>query len=217
MNDRSLNMKNAKIVGVSIWIWLFGLAVCGAIAMFAYPRLTKPVPLEIVKQELWRNAGSYEVRGQIFNPRKSPARNVIVKFSIFGGKLVGTDKMVRVPKGTATAVFNYIPAGSTVDLVAATGLEVSRYGPLDIDPGVIMENGVAQAPATEPGKDLSQNDVMKRQLREGRAEADKMLEASRRENEAALEENRRMNQARVQAAMDELERGRAERAARNQK
>ena len=138
--SRRLKMKNTKIAGVSIWIWLLGLVVCLGVAVIAVPKVQsamKPAPLEIVKKELWKNAGTLEVRGQVFNPRRDPARNVKVAFKLFYVSYRGgTSK--KVFKASTQAVFDYIPAKGVVDFTAVTSQAVTRDD-WEIDEGVITE------------------------------------------------------------------------------
>lgn len=129
-------MKNVKIVGVSIWIWLFGVAVCLGIGLFAYPKMKealKPAPLEIVKKELWKNGNNeYSVKGQVFNPRKDPARNVLITFKMIETKMASDESTTKAPRGKAVTKIEYIPPGSTVDFTALCDVRAAKYGFFEI-------------------------------------------------------------------------------------
>jgi uncharacterized protein (TIGR02588 family) len=132
-----------KIVGISIWIWVLGFCVVASIGMIALPKIreiTKPAALEVVKKELWSKSGRYEVRGQIFNPRKEAARNVLVSFNIWEAKMGQGDKIVKKNRGKATAEFDYVPAGATADFTALSEVGVGKYDTYGIDDGVLVES-----------------------------------------------------------------------------
>ena len=135
-----------KIAGVSLWTWMFGVVVMTALVWITAPMVratyaekTKPVPLEIVKQELWKQFGSYHVSGQVFNPRKDPARNIEIRYKVWKSALVETG-IQKVEMGEVTAKINYLPAKGTVDFSTA-GIGV--VGEYDV-PG--MEGRIVEAP-----------------------------------------------------------------------
>ena len=134
-----------KIWGVSLWIWGIGLCLVGGVIIIVLPGImaaTKPAPMELVKKELWKVAGHYEVRGQIYNPRKDPARNITVSFKLSASELAREDKIIRVPKGDANATLDYIPAGKTVDFTAVSDVSTDHYGVMGIDAGELAETSV---------------------------------------------------------------------------
>ena len=131
-----------KIAGVSILIWAFGLCVIAGAALMATPQIKefmKPAPMEIVKKELWRSAGRYEVRGQIYNPRKQPAKNVRLTFKVLESRIAPGDRFVVKEKGAAVDVFEYVPAGATVDFIAPSDVRVIEYDVISIDGGTLEE------------------------------------------------------------------------------
>jgi hypothetical protein len=131
-----------KIAGVSILIWAFGLCVITGAGLMAAPRIKefmKPVPLEIVKKELWQNSRRYEARGQIYNPRKQPAKNVRVRFKVMESRLGAGDKIIKKQKGEAVDFFDYIPAGATVDFTAPCDVAVREYDVVELDEGKLEE------------------------------------------------------------------------------
>ena len=122
-----------KIAGVSLWTWIFGAVVMTALVWLtvpkvrgAYTEMTKPVPLEIVKQELWKQFGSYHVTGQVFNPRKVPARNIEIRYKVWKTALVGIE-VKKEEMGEVTATINYLPATGTVDFSTAGIGQVGEY------------------------------------------------------------------------------------------
>ena len=133
-----------RIWGVSLWIWGIGFCLLAVVGLLALPWIleaAKPAPLEMVKKELWRAAGRYEVRGQIFNPRKEPARNVELSFAIWQAKLGHGDDVIRIPAGDAEARIDYLPAGKTVDFTAVSAVRVEESGVFGFDSGPVVESG----------------------------------------------------------------------------
>lgn len=116
-----------KIKGVSIWIWLLGMVVITATAVIGVPRAkaaladaARPKPLEMVKEDLWRHRYDYEVRGQIYNPRNEPVRNVRISYEVWGkwkGKK-GHGTIIEETGGLVEDRIKYIPANGTVDFTA---------------------------------------------------------------------------------------------------
>lgn len=132
-----------KIFGVGIWIWAFGALVIALITMVAIKTAgnsasAQPLKLEIVKRELWKIRGTYQVKGQIHNPKKEPSRGVALTFKISEYRLIG-NKMSKKPLGEADAVIDYIPAGATVDFTAMSNIATMAYDNIDIDEGAIRE------------------------------------------------------------------------------
>lgn len=124
-----------KIKGVSVWIWLMGVSVGSAAVWIAYPKVvlslqeaSRPIPLEVMKEDLWRAGKNYEVKGQICNTRKQPVRNVRVSYTI-NGKWKGKAQEV----GLLVDTIKYIPSGGTVEFIAVGYAPVMAEGFL-IDP-----------------------------------------------------------------------------------
>jgi len=132
-----------RIAGVALWIWIIGLAVIGSAVVAALPKIQeilKPAPLEIVKKELWKSTSRCEVRGQIYNPRKKPARNVTVSFLLRETQASG-----RFPpqKDQISAVIEYVPAEKTVDFTALSAIKISEYSFVEIDDGALSESSAS--------------------------------------------------------------------------
>lgn len=130
-------MKNVKLAGVSIWIWIFGLVVFTGIFFAVYPKIkeaTKPAALEIVKKELWKNGNNeYSVKGQLFNPRKDPARNVLITFKMKQTKMAADESITTSQRGKAMTKIDFIPSGSTVDFTAPCDKRAEKYSYFEID------------------------------------------------------------------------------------
>lgn len=87
----------------------------------------KPAPLEIVKAELGTRktfGTDGEFRGSVHNPRKTPARGVVVKCEVFMLDLLDQTEEGKKPKPlrTMTARIDYLPAGATVEFKTGTWL-----------------------------------------------------------------------------------------------
>ena len=93
----------------------------------SYEEMQKPTSLEVVKKELWTQGKQYQVRGQIYNPRKEPARDVRLSIEICRLSLGQNKQIIHTPKGEAVTVFDYIPAGATVEFIAISSVVDSPY------------------------------------------------------------------------------------------
>jgi len=115
-----------KIAGLSLWIWkIWGIVILATagVSMVAVPMIraaSKPVPLEVVTDELWQTEQKAEVRGRIFNPRKTPARHVKISYELT--KLnVETNAKTKLDSAKAGEI-RYVPPGGTVDYTAYSGI-----------------------------------------------------------------------------------------------
>lgn len=135
-------MNALKIAGVSIWIWILGIAVISAAVVIAVPKIREnitPLPLEVVKSDIWKNGGYYEIRGEIHNPRSQPARNVSITFDMNCQNLRETGKH-RYQKGKAQAELKYIPAGGSVDFIASSPNKVKEHVFVEFGDAIIIES-----------------------------------------------------------------------------
>lgn len=118
-------MKTTKLAGVAIWIWGLGLVVLLVATGTMLGRERQP--LELVKAELWKSGGRYEVRGVLHNPRKDAVRDVRVEFDV-RTLARATKKPQMVVRGQATAAMSYLPAGASVEFTAASDVNGTFYG-----------------------------------------------------------------------------------------
>jgi len=133
-----------KLAGVAVWIWIIGLVVIAAAGVIALPTIReamKPPALEIVKKDLWRHGGHYEVTGQVFNPRRQAAKNVRLVFKIMESKLGRNDQLIEKQKGEATAMFEYLPPGATVEFIAVSDVQWQEYKVITTDAGKLSVAG----------------------------------------------------------------------------
>lgn len=116
-----------KALGVSIWIWTLGATVTVAAAVIAFPKIrdaiaeaSKPIPLEIVKEDLWKHGYVYEVKGEIYNPRKEAVRNVRIEYEITFSNIrePGRRSSKHEKLGTLIDSIKYIPPGGKVEFLA---------------------------------------------------------------------------------------------------
>ena len=115
-----------KIKGISVWIWALGVVVVGSsVALINIPSPTGDSErLEIIQKGLFSRGDFYEVRGQIFNPRKTPARNVRLTFQIAERSITRNNEFAYKPVTKAIAEFDYVPVGGTVDFTAGASMEL---------------------------------------------------------------------------------------------
>jgi hypothetical protein len=96
-------------------------------------REAKPAALEIVKAELSTRqtfGTDGEFRGSIHNPRKTPARGVVVSCEVFMLDLLAKSEEGKKPKPLTTmdAWIDYLPAGATVEFETGTWLgQLPKY------------------------------------------------------------------------------------------
>lgn len=133
--------RTMKIAGVSIWIWTAGVIVLSGAALLALPMISaaaRPMPLEIVKDAIWASKIDAEIRGQIYNPRKTPARNVTVTYDL---TVTNVETKEKKKVESAVASIRYIPAGGSVDFTATNSYRIRQWDFLEKGAAAIREAG----------------------------------------------------------------------------